>query len=1368
MAGEQTIRVSAKGEFGQLQRGLKQLQQDLKGVSGVVDKGASRGGFFDEKQTRALELYKRRFMGTMNELNAEFRKQNDVVEALYSKMSNAQRAEREEIRQTISQREKQLDVLRKEIMATERLYNQRSKESNAFGRPPSSSKSSGDILSGGNGRDQGSGGGILSGLMSAGKFAFGLAGLTGIASLATKAYDLSYERATGSLDLAQRLRGRSGWTGNATDMWDRSGDAGRSDRMGYTAAESWGFLEQYSRIAGAISAGQQQDLLKFGRGYGLNTSEVAGVVGANQAIGGTQTPKGFADAIAGSVAKTGMTPRILEVMETNNALLSQMNTTLKDGSSKQILAYQTTLDRIGVEKGMTQLTGAQGGNLIAGLGGIFQPGNDKWKWMGIQALQDYSPQKYGAMDLFDLEMSYEDGLMNADNLPAMTKYIRSQTGGNKKLDKYIMQRWLTDGGYAATKREASEFYDATDGLSKFSPDQIESLKNGSIDSGAKYDTERHDETGQGYIDTDARFQHFLEANIGRPIVTAVTGIQDAVVTKAEELTNGVTGLSDIMSKLSEIVNEGLSALISGTSDVAKGALDGLVEGAINFFDGKNTTPKEPEFRTPEQRRQYYQELEQENRDMSAARDKAVNGPNGLLSRQQKGEVLSTEEQSLLSEWINQSYKDNLSLGKLKESIVNKAADAAGVTAQAGGKAAVQFGAAAGDVLLGLPSSEEQKITGDAIMDRLITRGTDLKNKQDSGQKLTGSEKNTLSVSPSGDNLLVRAQRGEKLNNEERNVLAQWVNQDYQERLKNGEAKKTYLDSAAEATGGILQGAGKGIIEGVSELANWLSKSFLGTPANASGSRDAGDSEIGRLTKNMTGGIEDFADTGITRLRGMDRTTRDMADNADTKYQTMEKNSGSLLDKSVYLFRSMYYKVANVMDEVSQGHRGLISSLQTAFSGLTGSGYGYGGAQATGFSAENYKITNKSGVTAQALNAKLGGVLAGYGSTYVTAGEMYGIDPAFLAALSMHETGNGTSPGVKNKNNVGGMMRSDGNGQQSFSNLTAGVYAMARNLARNYVPKGIDTIEGVQQKYAPIGVGNDPRNLNKNWVPGVTSYLQSLIGSSSNTGTYDPNFIGPLPAGTHGSTQYGGTIFGKKSKSFFNGWQDRITTKFDKDLVDNSHPNGHGGLDIDGNQGDLLDALAAGTISFIKMDDGGANDPDGKANTNKGGTSVGVRMKDGNVYFYSHLSAVNPSMKVGGQVAAGDWIGNMGGDPGEPGSGYSTTGSHLHLGYMNEATQELMSPVKLLNGLNAGDSEIGKMNPEQFVASVGMSSGSNSPQSQQVVTTKSEITVKLDLTGEGAKTLNNATLGQLEKLVSRIMTERERQRLRMSPTKAGYS
>ncbi|WP_410512042.1 glucosaminidase domain-containing protein [Paenibacillus sp. BR2-3] len=118
---------------------------------------------------------------------------------------------------------------------------------------------------------------------------------------------------------------------------------------------------------------------------------------------------------------------------------------------------------------------------------------------------------------------------------------------------------------------------------------------------------------------------------------------------------------------------------------------------------------------------------------------------------------------------------------------------------------------------------------------------------------------------------------------------------------------------------------------------------------------------------------------------------------------------------------------------------------------------------------------------------MGGVLKGSGDAFASAGAKYGIDPALLAAIAIHETGNGTSNAVKSKNNVGGMMGK--NGLMTFSSLAEGIDKMASNLKRNYFDQGLNTIPSIQKKYAPNGAANDPTGLNNHWVSGVTKYYK---------------------------------------------------------------------------------------------------------------------------------------------------------------------------------------------------------------------------------------------------------------------------------------
>lgn len=109
--------------------------------------------------------------------------------------------------------------------------------------------------------------------------------------------------------------------------------------------------------------------------------------------------------------------------------------------------------------------------------------------------------------------------------------------------------------------------------------------------------------------------------------------------------------------------------------------------------------------------------------------------------------------------------------------------------------------------------------------------------------------------------------------------------------------------------------------------------------------------------------------------------------------------------------------------------------------------------------------------------------------------LYGIDYKMAIAIAKHETGNYTSNAFINKNNVGGMMFWDNITKSSklitYDNLDIGVDAFVSNLKRNYYDLGFDTIEEIQKKYAPIGVANDPNNLNSNWVLGVKKYYNQL-------------------------------------------------------------------------------------------------------------------------------------------------------------------------------------------------------------------------------------------------------------------------------------
>lgn len=101
-----------------------------------------------------------------------------------------------------------------------------------------------------------------------------------------------------------------------------------------------------------------------------------------------------------------------------------------------------------------------------------------------------------------------------------------------------------------------------------------------------------------------------------------------------------------------------------------------------------------------------------------------------------------------------------------------------------------------------------------------------------------------------------------------------------------------------------------------------------------------------------------------------------------------------------------------------------------------------------------------------------------------------VNPMLIAAIIRHETANGTSKAVKELNNPGGLMGS--NGLMKFSTLEAGIEKMCRVIKEEYIDKGYTSIEQIQKKYCPVGAENDPTNLNVHWLPAVTSnYLKIL-------------------------------------------------------------------------------------------------------------------------------------------------------------------------------------------------------------------------------------------------------------------------------------
>ncbi|MFA5071269.1 MAG: glucosaminidase domain-containing protein [Candidatus Pacearchaeota archaeon] len=136
-------------------------------------------------------------------------------------------------------------------------------------------------------------------------------------------------------------------------------------------------------------------------------------------------------------------------------------------------------------------------------------------------------------------------------------------------------------------------------------------------------------------------------------------------------------------------------------------------------------------------------------------------------------------------------------------------------------------------------------------------------------------------------------------------------------------------------------------------------------------------------------------------------------------------------------------------------------------------------------------------------------LLGKGGIVEKVAQKYGINPAFLASILVHESGWGESEALKKYNNPSGTMSGKGKNNtefKMFKTIEEGIEYTAKNLKNNYIEKGRTTIESVAKKYAPVGAANDPKNLNQYWPENVQKLTNQfggggvIAGASAGTGT----------------------------------------------------------------------------------------------------------------------------------------------------------------------------------------------------------------------------------------------------------------------------
>jgi hypothetical protein len=117
-------------------------------------------------------------------------------------------------------------------------------------------------------------------------------------------------------------------------------------------------------------------------------------------------------------------------------------------------------------------------------------------------------------------------------------------------------------------------------------------------------------------------------------------------------------------------------------------------------------------------------------------------------------------------------------------------------------------------------------------------------------------------------------------------------------------------------------------------------------------------------------------------------------------------------------------------------------------------------------------------------------LKAHAKDFIDAADETGLDARTLAAISMFETGDGTAPAFRNKNNAMGI--SDRRGPTHQPSVRDSIFRQAHTLAN---PKGpyrkARTIDEIGAIYAPLDAENDPHGTNPEWPEGVKAKLRRL-------------------------------------------------------------------------------------------------------------------------------------------------------------------------------------------------------------------------------------------------------------------------------------
>jgi len=148
----------------------------------------------------------------------------------------------------------------------------------------------------------------------------------------------------------------------------------------------------------------------------------------------------------------------------------------------------------------------------------------------------------------------------------------------------------------------------------------------------------------------------------------------------------------------------------------------------------------------------------------------------------------------------------------------------------------------------------------------------------------------------------------------------------------------------------------------------------------------------------------------------------------------------------------------------------------------------------------------------------GSPMAGNGAAFVAAGEQYGVDPAFLVAISGAETSFGqllySQNGDECTYNAFNWFFGPTWPQSDFSSWSEGIARVAQGLAGPlYYGAGLYSVDAIAPRYCPDGTAN--------WISNVTAFMTALGGNAADTRLFAPSAAPPTTQ--PGLAALGGTV-----------------------------------------------------------------------------------------------------------------------------------------------------------------------------------------------------------------------------------------------------